>query len=154
MKKSEVATILAKISAYDRRTIGEADVEAWHEALDGKVTVVDALTAVRDHFRVSKEWLMPCDIIKLGREARIARVRAAGSPDIPADLTAAQERQWLRKYWDVLNSYGDGDVGRAVMWANRDLGITHEDVASHMLPPEEVKAKIAAFGASMKSISA
>ena len=118
----------------------------------------DALVAVRDHFRESKEWLMPVDVIKRAAEVRRRRVRDAGVPDVPANLTAAQEREWLRIYWENIHSVryptidGKGSRDTATFHANRALGIT--EVASHMLPPEEVKAKIAAFGASMKSISA
>lgn len=31
MKKSEVVDLLAYMAAFDRRTVGEADVEAWSE---------------------------------------------------------------------------------------------------------------------------
>lgn len=157
MKPSEVAMILAKISAYDRRTVGEADIEAWTEALDGQVTVHDALMAVRDHFRESTDWLMPKMVIERSREIRRRRVRDTGTPELPAGLTAAQERQWLRVYWENINSAaypmmnGRGSRDNAAFQANRQLGIT--SVASHMLPPEDVKAKIAAFGESMKSVT-
>jgi hypothetical protein len=145
--------ILTKISAYDRRTIGDADAEAWAEALEGRVTVQDALTAVRDHFRESTSWIMPADVIRLGKLARMERVRSAGVPDLPADLSPADERRWLQAYWAVFHRYGPEDgPGHAFVAANRELGITADTVSAHVLPPEEVKARIAAFGASLKSI--
>jgi hypothetical protein len=157
MNKSDVAAILAKISAYDRRTVGEADIEAWAEALTGRVTVQDALTAVRDHFRESKEWLMPVDVIKRSAEIRRRRVRDAGVPEIPADLTAAQERRWLAVYWESINSApyemmdGRGTLETASFHANRALGIT--EVAAVMLKPDEVKAKLASLiDANAKSL--
>lgn len=74
MNQPEAAKILVKIAAYDRRTIGLADVEAWLEALDGIVTFDEALIAVRDHYRESREFMMPSDLIKLARKNRV-RVR-------------------------------------------------------------------------------
>lgn len=155
MKKSEVAAILAKISAYDRRTVGEADIEAWTEALEGRVTVQDALTAVRDHFRESTSWIMPADVIRLGKLARRERVRAAGTPEIPADLSAADERKWLQTYWTVFHRYGPEDgQSYAYIAANRELGITADTVAAHMLAPDVVKAKIEAFVRTFKAVDA
>lgn len=47
--KGDAARILAKCAAYDQRTIGDADVAAWHEALnlaEPAITAADALLAV------------------------------------------------------------------------------------------------------------
>lgn len=61
MSPLETARILAWAAAFDRRTIGEADVLAWCEALDG-VSVDDALAAVTEHYRSSTGWLMPAHV--------------------------------------------------------------------------------------------
>lgn len=147
MKPSEAAVILAKISAYDRRTSGDADAEAWAEALDGQVTIQDALTAVRDHFRESTEWLMPAEVIRRAREIRRRRVREIGTPDVPADLTQAQEREWVRVFWGEINDpQGRPSHYRPTMQdgmnaANRALGI--RDVPARIVAPERVKELIA-----------
>jgi hypothetical protein len=47
--KGDAARILSKCAAYDQRTIGDADVAAWHEALNlanPPITAADALTAI------------------------------------------------------------------------------------------------------------
>lgn len=156
MKKSEAATILAKISAYDRRTVGEADIEAWSEALDGQVTVQDALVAVRDHFRESSDWLMPNMIIKRCRSIRAFRINIAGAPDYPAGLTYEQERKWLKEWHRALAMGAGGRhptlPSTAQASADYALGITR--VESTYLPPDEAKARLAALLADSKGITA
>lgn len=141
MKPSEAAMILTKISAYDRRTIGDADAEAWAEALDGQVTIKDALTAIRDHFRESSDWLMPNMVIERARKIRRLRVREIGQPDVPSGLTAAQEREWVRVFWETIHEIPQPTMQDGTRAADRALDI--RDVASVMVPPERVKDLIA-----------
>jgi hypothetical protein len=61
MTKSEVAKVLAKAAAFDSRTIGEADVEAWFECI-GNMGFTEALNGVTAHYRVSNRRLMPADL--------------------------------------------------------------------------------------------
>jgi hypothetical protein len=74
---AEVATVLAKCAAYDRRTVGRADVAAWHEIL-APVELVDALPAVTAHYRQTSDWAMPADILDEAQAARRARRRRHG----------------------------------------------------------------------------
>lgn len=80
MNLTETAAVLAKAAAFDRRTVGDADILAWQEAL-ADVDVADALVAVTAHYREQTEWLMPAHIrehaAQLARERhRIAREAA------------------------------------------------------------------------------
>lgn len=61
MTKAETAKLLTLIAAFDRRTLGEADVEAWHLIL-GDLDPTDCADAVKAHFTTSREWLMPTDV--------------------------------------------------------------------------------------------
>lgn len=61
MTKAEVARLLTMIAAFDRRTIGETDVEAWHLVL-ADLEPTDCADAVREHFASKREWLMPADV--------------------------------------------------------------------------------------------
>jgi hypothetical protein len=54
--RSEVATLLAKCAAYDRRTIGDADVAAWFDALVD-VPFADASAAVTEHYTRTSVWI-------------------------------------------------------------------------------------------------
>lgn len=72
MQLSEAAEILTMCIAFDRRTVGEADVTAWHLVL-GDIEKQDAAIAVRDHYTTSDEWLMPATLRRLAVAARNRR---------------------------------------------------------------------------------
>lgn len=74
MNRTDVVTLLAKVTAFDQRTVGEADVLAWHDVL-GDLDLADALAAVSMHYRESTERIMPAHIRKLVREIRAERRR-------------------------------------------------------------------------------
>ena len=76
MNRSEVAQLLTKIAAFDRRTIGEADVLAWHEVV-GDLPLKAALEAVTDYFRDTREWCMPSDIVSRVKAIRKKRLELA-----------------------------------------------------------------------------
>lgn len=61
MRPSDIAVLLTKAAAYDRRTVGEADVAAWHEVL-ADLDLADALSAVARHYRDNAQWIMPSHI--------------------------------------------------------------------------------------------
>lgn len=77
MNPADVARVLTKASAFDQRTIGEADVMAWHEIL-GRVELADGLDAVRRHYTASSDRIMPADVLRLARVARDDRRRLEG----------------------------------------------------------------------------
>lgn len=79
MTPDEVALVLTKASAVDQRTIGEADVLAWHEILE-RVELADAIEAVKRHYAASRERIMPADVLKLSRTVRDERSRATAAP--------------------------------------------------------------------------
>lgn len=72
MTPADVIDVLTKCAAYDQRTVGEADVMAWHEIL-GRVERADALEAVRVHYAETRDRAMPADIRKLAATIRDAR---------------------------------------------------------------------------------
>lgn len=78
MNRSDTNKVLAKMAAYDRRTVGIADVAAWHEII-GDLDYDDCLTAVRDHYTESREWCMPADVAERVKAIRRDRLAAAGS---------------------------------------------------------------------------
>lgn len=61
MTRAEIARLLALIQAFDRRTVGESDVWAWHDVL-ADIRFDAAVDAVKNHYRNSREFLMPADI--------------------------------------------------------------------------------------------
>lgn len=61
MNVAEAGLLLAKVAGYDNRTVGDANILAWAEALSD-VDLGDALAAVAAHFRESTDWLMPVHV--------------------------------------------------------------------------------------------
>lgn len=95
MTPDEVAVVLSKASAFDQRTIGEADVMAWHEVL-ADIPVDDALQAVTEHYRECTTRLWPADLLRLAaqidhrrrgaiRRAELAAKEPPALPVAPAD---------------------------------------------------------------------
>lgn len=63
MSKAEVALLLAAIAAYDQRTIGDADVEAWHAAARyANWDSGGAKRAVMAYYAEATRRIMPADI--------------------------------------------------------------------------------------------
>lgn len=85
MTYDEVCDILAVAAAYDRRTIGEADSEAW-EAAVGDLPFRDARDAVVAHYRESREWVMPSDIRQRVKAVQAERLRVTPIPPPPPEL--------------------------------------------------------------------
>jgi hypothetical protein len=71
---ADTARVLAKLAAYDQRTVGHADVAAWHEII-GHLDLDCCLAAVAIHYRESTSRVMPSEIRKLATDIRV-RTRA------------------------------------------------------------------------------
>jgi hypothetical protein len=102
MTPGEVGKLLGLMALADnRKPPDEADREGrqamifyWLEMI-GDLTYADCAQAVRDHYRDSREWIMPADIrrrVRAIRDARLARTRLpAPAPEIADDTTAYRE---------------------------------------------------------------
>jgi hypothetical protein len=96
VNKSETALLLGLAAAYDRRTIGEADVEAWHDVLND-ISFSDAKAAVKNHYRTNNDWIMPATIRAAVRKIRAERLEKASPLSPPPDLTPSETVTWLRR---------------------------------------------------------
>lgn len=74
MTPGDIARVLAKAAAFDQRTVGEADVLAWHEALSD-LDASDALAAVTRHYARDTARLMPAHVRAEARAVRDERRR-------------------------------------------------------------------------------
>lgn len=61
MNQSETALMLGHIASYDRRTLGETDVLAWHAACHD-LALEDTIEAIVEHYSETRDWMMPVDI--------------------------------------------------------------------------------------------
>lgn len=85
MTVEEVIDLLTTAAAYDRRTVGETDVIAWHRAV-ADLDVLDAQDAVVGHYSETTEWLMPAHVRKRVKAIRAARAAIDPVPAPPAEL--------------------------------------------------------------------
>lgn len=96
MNRPETAQLLTVIAAYDRRTLGDTDVYAWQQALDD-VPYPDAHQAVIDHYRDTKDWIMPSDVrhgaTRIAWRRRGQARRAQLDHELQADGVTAIEAQ-------------------------------------------------------------
>lgn len=88
MNKSQVGDLLTVIVAFDRRTIGEADIEAWHLIL-ADLPLEDCAQAVKDHYTESRDWIMPVDV--RNGAIRIDRRRRGAIRNAELDAQKARE---------------------------------------------------------------
>jgi hypothetical protein len=75
MTPGDTTRVLSKAAAFDQRTIGAADVAAWHEAI-GDLDVNDALAAVTRHYQHTDQRIMPAHLRRLVAEIERERRRA------------------------------------------------------------------------------
>lgn len=99
MNRSEAAQLLAVLTAYDRRTVGETDVQVWAHAL-ADIRLGDAVEAVHQHHRTTSEWLDPYKLRKLVSAVRAERLarhdhELVPPPELSEDPAAAVA--WLRE---------------------------------------------------------
>lgn len=80
MNLQETAQALALAQAFDRRTVGEMDVRAWHSIVGG-FAAADVMEVIRRHYSVNTEWIMPAHLVvgveQIGRERRSAETEWA-----------------------------------------------------------------------------
>lgn len=103
MNLTEAAVVLAKAAAFDRRTVGDTDILAWHDALSDLPTA-DCLTAVTEHYRESTDWLMPAHIRRIANDLDRARRREAREQLEADELQAAIAASPLHDRKDDVNA--------------------------------------------------
>lgn len=103
MNRQEVTALLALMSARDGRTVGQTEVEAWHEDL-GRWDFATAREAVHRHYASTRDFARPFDVIKLIRAIRGERLAAAGAITPPPELAddPAAEIAWVRNRREAI----------------------------------------------------
>lgn len=86
LTRNQIIDLLTCAAAYDRRTIGEADITAWTLAI-GDLPYDDAQAAVVAHYSDVTDWLMPAHVRARVRQARELRIARHPVPEPPAALT-------------------------------------------------------------------
>lgn len=126
MTPADTAKVLAKMSAFDQRTIGEADVVAWHEVIGG-FNLQDCLEAVTLHYRETSQRAMPADIRKLAmgiRDRRKSLEAKAALDPAPAPRRSPEVEALIREVAEKLPKVEFDDINdiqaRAIARARRE----------------------------------
>lgn len=103
MNLRDTAKVLAKAAAFDQRTVGEADVLAWHETVSD-LDVDDALAAVSRWYRDRSDRLMPAHLREAVRLVRADRRKAAriAAAEAAAERASAAHEEPARRFWGQL----------------------------------------------------
>lgn len=94
----DVVDVLTLCAAYDRRTVGEFDIQAWLDALTiaGVTSRDDALQAVRMHHAGTTDWCKPSHVAAIVRSIRDARFRNVTDSELMAGVDESTPGlQWV-----------------------------------------------------------
>lgn len=108
MTPHDASALLTIAAAFDNRTVTEAAARAWAEAIHPAVTLEEGRQAIVQHYARTRDWVMPSDVNRGSRSARLARITATPVPEPPAELDpadAAREQVWIRAWTAAI---GDG----------------------------------------------
>ena len=96
--RGETAKLLGLAAAYDQRTIGEADVEAWHAvARIGRWHAAHAVRALLEHYTTNTERIMPAHINRTLTQRRNDAARTYRHQPAPPEVRGQQaEIEWER----------------------------------------------------------
>lgn len=95
MNQQEAAALLAVAAAFDNRKPDPDAATAWAAAL-GDYEFNSCRDAVVAHYRESREWIMPADVVSRVRIIAIERMRPFGTLVPPQHLQGdpAEEMKW------------------------------------------------------------
>lgn len=105
MTPAEASALLTIASGFDNRRVDPDVARSWAVALDD-VRFEDARDAVVAHYRATRNWMMPADVLDRVKRTRAGRI-AAGEAELtpPPELSEIETRAWLQAARQAL---GDG----------------------------------------------
>lgn len=115
MNTQEAAALLAVAAAFDNRKPDADAAMAWAAAL-GDMEFNSCRDAVVGHYRESREWIMPADVVSRVRVIAAERMRPFGMLTPPSSIQGdvADERRWMLWARDEIVSgraTRPGDIG-------------------------------------------
>jgi hypothetical protein len=106
MTPTEAAALLTICAAYDNRKPDADAAKAWAMALDG-LRFEDCRDAIVAHHRVSREWIMPADVVTAVKKTRTSRLEDV-APQPPADMDPDDTGRYARWLGHVRRQIADG----------------------------------------------
>jgi len=111
MTPTEAAVLLAIAAAYDNRKPDVDQAKAWAMVLDG-LRFEDCRTVVVEHFKRSREWMMPVDVIAGVKRLRTQRLLEFGPIPAPEHLDPQSptfDRDYAAYMLAETKAIADGD---------------------------------------------
>lgn len=137
MDKAEVAMLFGLLAAFDQRTTGRADVEAWYLALRAVPWDDSTQQAVADFYGgagpAERRWMQPHDLIRCRKKLRADRLEKITPRPAPNDVEGVPSWEEERA---IIRAIGDGvisdqrDCGAYTAWG----GSLHEAYQREQLP--------------------
>lgn len=109
MKTTEAAALLTIAATFDNRKPDADHAKAWAMALDG-LRFEDCRDVIVDHYRRSREWLMPIDVIGGVRRLREKRIADYGPIEPPADMDPDDTGSYARFMSEARRGIADGTI--------------------------------------------
>lgn len=104
MTKGDVGRLLSYMASFDKRTIGDSDILAWHEVLPEHLTYAKAREAVRLYYQQNTTPVMPAQVIQLAKTI-------VSVPDIRKHET--DQRLITIQEYGVERFWAEADAARA-----------------------------------------
>jgi len=109
MKPTEAAALLTIAAAFDNRKPDADQAHAWALALDG-LRFDDCRTVIVEHYRRTRDWLMPSNVVDGVRRIRDQRIRDYGPIPAPAGLDPDDSGALARYIRETERAIGDGTL--------------------------------------------
>jgi hypothetical protein len=106
MTPNEAAKLLAVAAAFDNRKPDADSATAWAAALDGH-RFEDCRDAIVQHYRTSREWIMPADVITAVKKTRTSRLEDV-APTPPAGMDPDDTGSYARWLEVTRRAIADG----------------------------------------------
>jgi hypothetical protein len=107
MTPTEAAALLTICAAYDNRKPDADAAKAWAMALDSH-RFEDCRDAIVSHYRTSREWIMPADVIAAVKRVRGGRIEDV-APSPPADMDPDDTGRYARWLEVTRRQIADGE---------------------------------------------
>ncbi len=142
MKPTEAAALLTIAAAFDNRKPDADQAKAWALALH-RERFEDCRDAIVEHYRASREWLMPNEVVAGVRRLRERRLSEYGPIPAPAYIDPDDAAALRRYIADMQRQIADGTITAPpeIEWD----GPTHDVVAElghvgHAMPRTDYAA--------------